>query len=246
VGLRQYEDGTIEQCPVEQLLLLKVGQGLPASIAPIASRAGELAMAARSHAWEKVALPLAEERRRERLNNLPERQEFVSRGFEYQDSEFAQARGKLRDKAQAGDPKANGHLTRIEDCQVALAPRRESVLAVLGREPELIVADEVAFLAHALVVPTDDLEDRNHYDDEVEAIAVKVAWAFEEAAGAVVRDVSKALLARAALSDNPGFDLLSRRPGEGEPGIEVKGRAGVTDVDLTENEWVKACNSRDR
>ena len=28
--------------------------------------------------------------------------------------------------------------------------------------------------------------------------------------------------------------------------IEVKGRAGVGDVELSENEWAKACNLRDR
>ena len=76
---------------------------------------------------------------------------------------------------------------------------------------------------------------------------MKVAWAFEEAAGAVVRDVSKPRLARAAgLEDHPGFDLLSNRPGEGTRGIEVKGRAGIGDVELTENEWPKACNQRGR
>jgi hypothetical protein len=32
----------------------------------------------------------------------------------------------------------------------------------------------------------------------------------------------------------------------GQRGIEVKGRAGIGDVELTENEWAKACNERDR
>ncbi len=103
------------------------------------------------------------------------------------------------------------------------------------------------FLAHALVVPSGDPEDRKRFEAEVEAIAVQVAWAFEEAAGAVVKDVSKPHLARAAgLEDYPGFDLLSIRPGEGSRGIEVKGRAGIGDVELTENEWPKACNQRGR
>jgi hypothetical protein len=206
-----------------------------------------LVTTARQYAQEKIARPLAEERRRERLDSLPSRLDFVSRGFEYQDAELAQARGKLRDKAQAGDPRAKGELTKIKDRQKALAARREGALEALKREPELIDTDEVAFFAHALVVPTDDPEDKKRYDAEVEAIAVKVAWTFEEAAGAVVKDVSKPHLARAAgLGDNPGFDLLSHRPIEGERGIEVKGRAGIGEVELSENEWVKACNQRDR
>ncbi len=247
IGLRQLEDGTVEQCPVEHLLLLKGGQGIPVSAALFASRACELEAVALGHAQEEIAHPLAEERRQERLGSLPSRIDFVSRGFEYQDAELAQARSKLRDKVQAGDPRAKGELTKIKDRQKALAARREDALAALKREPELIVADEIAFLAHALVVPTDDPEERKRYDAEVEAIAVKVAWAFEEAAGGVVRDVSKPHLARAAgLNDNPGFDLLSHRPVEGARGIEVKGRAASGDVELTENEWTKACNERDR
>ncbi len=76
---------------------------------------------------------------------------------------------------------------------------------------------------------------------------MKIATAHEEAAGAVVKDVSKPNLARAAgLTDNPGFDLLSQHAVHGQKGIEVKGRAGIGDVELTENEWAKACNERDR
>ncbi len=190
---------------------------------------------------------MVEGRRRERLESLASRLDFVSRGFEYQDAELAQARGKLREKAQAGDPRAKGELTRIKDRQKALAARREAALAALRREPELIEAGEIEFLAHALVVPTDDPEERKRFDAEVEAIAVKVARAYEEAAGAVVKDVSLPHLARAAgLEDYPGFDLLSHRADEGQRGIEVKGRVGVGEVELTENEWIKACNQRDR
>jgi hypothetical protein len=55
------------------------------------------------------------------------------------------------------------------------------------------------------------------------------------------------VLARAAgLGDCPGFDLLSRQPDGSERGVKVKGRAAVGDVELTENEWAKACNLRAR
>ena len=60
-------------------------------------------------------------------------------------------------------------------------------------------------------------------------------------------DVSTPQRARAAgLTEHPGFDLLSRRPQDEERPIEVKGRAGIGDVELTDNEWSKACNLRDR
>ena len=247
VGLKQHGDGCIEQCPVEYLLLLKGCTAPPESVPSFAIASEALVGEAKIFATEKVSEPLAEERRRERLESLPSRMEFVMRGFEYQDAELAQARGKLRDKVQAGDPRARGELTRIKERQKALTTRREDALEVLRREPDLIQGDEVLFLAHALVVPTEDQEERERFDAEVEAIAMKVAIAHEEAVGATVRDVSKRNLARAAgLEEYPGFDLLSHHPDEGQRGIEVKGRAGIGELQLSENEWIKACNQRDR
>ena len=155
------------------------------------------------------------------------RLDFVSRGFEYQDAELAQARGKLREKAQAGDPRAKGELTRIKDRQKALAARREACAG----GPATRAGTDRCRRGH---VPRPRPgradrrpEDRKRYDAEVEAIAVKVAWAFEEAAGAVVKDVSKPHLARAAgLEDNPGFDLLSIAPTEGSAASRSRGGPG--------------------
>lgn len=63
---------------------------------------------------------------------------------------------------------------------------------------------------------------------------------------AEVQDVSTPPKARlAGLSDYPGFDLFSKRSGE-ERGIEVKGRVGTGAIELTENEWARAINERER
>ncbi|MGO8899593.1 MAG: DUF3883 domain-containing protein, partial [Isosphaeraceae bacterium] len=138
-------------------------------------------------------------------------------------------------------------LSRVRDRQKSLESRKREALESLRRELDLIHAETIQFLAHALVLPSDDPEDQKQFDAQVEAIAMKVAISHEEAAGAVVRDVSKPNLARAAgLTDNPGFDLLSQHAVHGQKGIEVKGRAGIGDVELTENEWAKACNERQR
>ena len=120
-------------------------------------------------------------------------------------------------------------------------------LADLRTEPDHIRAGEVEFLAHALVVPSQDPEEVKRYDAQVEAIAMKVAAAYEESFGAEVKDVSRPELARrAGLTDWPGFDLLSLRPEAGRRAIEVKGRAGIGEIELSENEWAKACNLRDQ
>jgi len=247
VGLKQEEDGPVEKCPVEHLLLLKGGHGIPQSVRRFADTARDSRNLARAYAMENVARPLADERRRALLDSLPEREDFIRRGYDYQEAELAAIRARLSEKVRAGDARAKGEITRIIERQRALASRREEALATLRREPELIAPDDVTFVAHALVVPSSDPEDRKRHDEAIEAMAVKVARAYEEANGAVVRDVSKPELARAAgLPDYPGFDLLSRGSGGEERAIEVKGRAGIGNVELSENEWAKACNLRER
>ena len=108
----------------------------------------------------------------------------------------------------------------------------------------MIGAGKVEFIAHALVVPSSDPADREQFDAKTDEVAMALAWAFEESAGAIVKDVHTPELARAAgLSDNPGFDLWSIRPAE-KRSIEVKGRAAVGEVEISANEWAKACNLR--
>src|SRR5215813_10294399 len=80
--------------------------------------------------------------------------------------------------------------------------------------------------------PSSDAEDRKRYDADMEAIAMQWVRAFEEALGATMHDVSTAERALAAgLEAWPGFDFLSRRASGEELAIEVKGRAGIGDVE---------------
>ena len=247
LGFRQYGDGTIQPCPVEHLLLLRGNPTTRPSLGDLVARSSELLGMARDRITKEVAEPFAEERRRRCLDTLASRIEFVTRGYEYQESDLAAMRGKLNEKVRAGDLNAKKQLSRVRDRQKSLESRKREALESLRREPDLIHAETIQFLAHALVLPSDDPEDQKQFDAQVEAIAMKVAISHEEAAGAVVRDVSKPNLARAAgLTDNPGFDLLSQHAVHGQKGIEVKGRAGIGDVELTENEWAKACNERQR
>jgi hypothetical protein len=265
VGVKQYEGAEIGLCPVEYLLLLKGGRGLPASAQRLAISASDEKELARAYLAERVAREMALERKKRYLESLPEREGFIRRGFDYQELELAAARAKHSEKArsglsagghaQAGNRKAIEALNEVKRQQRQLAGRRDNALAVLRREPELIAPGSITFVAHALVVPSSDPLDREQHDINVEIAAVKVAQAFEEAAGAKVLDVHTPDLARfAGLPDNPGFDLLSIRPAcagtadrsdKEKRAIEVKGRAGTGDVEVSANEWAKACNLRD-
>jgi Helicase conserved C-terminal domain/Domain of unknown function (DUF3883) len=243
IGVRQDDNGVLEEYPVEGLLLLK------GAVAPPLSMPADLETAlesAKTFISERIARSLADERRAVMMQSIDTRADFVASGFDHQDAELAGRRAALSEKARGGDLKATADLGRVKERQRELFARRNTALSTLRREPELIGVGEVKLLAHALILPSHETADQKAYDAAIEAIAVQVARAYEEACGAAVTDVSTAALARAAgLSDFPGFDLLSHH-GEGERGIEVKGRVGIGDIELTENEWAKACNLRDR
>ena len=145
----------------------------------------------------------------------------------------------------AGDARAAAELARIKDEQRRLAAGKDRRLRLLQTEPSRIAAGDAEVLAHALVLPTTDTGERRRHDARVEEIAMRVAEAHEEASGATVQDVSRPELARRVrLGDRPGFDLLSLAAAGGRRAIEVKGRAGAGDIELSDNEWAAACNLR--
>jgi SNF2 family DNA or RNA helicase len=245
VGVKQYEGTEIALCPVEHLLLLKGGRGIPSSAQRLAVAASDRTEFARAYLAERVAREMALNRKQRLLQSIPERESFIQRGFDYQEAELAAARSRHGEKARSGNRRAIEALEDVKRQQRQLSSRRENSLAVLRREPDLIEPGAVTFVAHALIVPSSDPADLERHEVDVELVAMKITQAFEEASGATVWDVHTPELARAAgLPDNPGFDLLSLRPGDGKRAIEVKGRAGTGDVEVSANEWAKACNMR--
>ncbi len=244
-GLRQSSDGAVEGFPVEHLLRLREVHGFPPSRVPLAIRAREMTRAAAGFARENVVERLAQTHRARILEELPSRMEFVKRGFEFQAAELAANRFRFTGMALGGDRDAQEKLSKVKQQQRSLAASRALKLAALQAKPDLIQAGDVEFLVHALVVPAQDSQEADRFDADVEAIAMRVATAYEERFGAEVKDVSRPQLARRmGLTDWPGFDLRSRRPGE-ERAIEVKGRARSGSVEMSENEWARACNLRD-
>ncbi|MCG3190939.1 MAG: RNA polymerase-associated protein RapA [Thermoanaerobaculia bacterium] len=246
VAMAQDSAGALSEVPLERLQLLSERRGIPGVAHELASMSRALTEVAGERGKRMLGDPRAESIRSALSSALDERLDFVSRGYDYQSSEVAIRRVNVSERARAGDQLARAELDRIRERQRSLVSRRDEALAALRREPELIETGDLTFLAHILVVPTVEPTDQKRYDAEVEAIAMRVARAHEEARGATVLDVSTALPARlAGLTDYPGFDLLSKHP-EGDRAIEVKGRAGVGDIELTGNEWAKACNLRER
>ena len=135
----------------------------------------------------------------------------------------------------------DGQISAQENHLDALNGRLEKRLKELSLEEQTMVAD-ITPLARAWIMPhperdTPELKPMVR-DDEIEKIAVRVATEHEEARGWIVESVE---------TENRGFDLISRQPHPEDPKtsiahrfIEVKGRAGVGGVVLSENEFRKA------
>ena len=247
IGLRQDGDGTIEPCPLEHLLLLRGARNVAPGSVPLARVASRLTDAAREWIDSDALARLVDEHRASIEQSLPERLDWIARGCDHRTAELIARRQHVGRKARAGEAGAAEELARVKDEQRHLAADKDRRLRLVQMEPSLIVAGDVEMVAHALVLPSGDAGERQRHDAQVEEIAMRIAQAHEEASGATVHDVSRPELARrAGLGDWPGFDLLSV-VATGDPrAIEVKGRARAGDIELSENEWAKACNLRDR
>ena len=245
IGLRQDVDGAIEPCPLEHLLLLRgAGSVAPGSV-PLARVASRLAGAAREWIDADALARLVDEHRARIERSLPERLDWVARGCDHRTAELIARRQHVGRKARAGDAGAAAEFARVKDEQRRLAADKDRRLRLVQTEPSRVVAGDAELVAHALVLPTGDVDDRRRHDAKVGEIAMRIAQAHDEASGAATHDVSRPDLARrAGLGDWPGFDLLSVAPAGARRAIEVKGRARTGDIELTENEWAKACNLR--
>ena len=245
VSLAQPLNGEPRQCPVELLMILRPLSAVPPAALPPDYQVTQALSRAQSYLREAVSQPIVSEHRRQLEDSMAVREDFVKKGFDYQEAGLLQSRVKLSDQVRLGDQAARRKLEEIKRQQQELTTREERVLSTIRREPELIEVGEVTFLAHTLVLPSRDPEDKLRHDQEVERVAMQVAIAYEESHGAKVEDVSTPQFAgQAGLSQSPGFDLLSRRPDGERRSIEVKGRRAVGDIELTENEWARAANLR--
>lgn len=245
VALKVDHRGRFELYPVEHFLLLRGCDRFPSEHVSFAARAAEVELLAGEFLQTNVAGPLLAERQDELRSTLSERENFLIRGFDFQAAELAASRRSLTEKVQQGQVTARTALDRVKEHQRALDQRKAAAVAALRAEPDELAVGAIVLLARALVVPSLVTAELERYDAHVEAIAMQVARAFEEAAGAMVRDVSTAPKARAAgLSDYPGFDLLAVYPSGHRRAVEVKGRARTGDVDVSANEWARACNLR--
>ncbi len=160
IGLKQDQNGTVEECSLEQLLLLRGSRDLPPSAISFAATADDACALAQTFAHEQVAEQFAATHRQALYADMEARKRFLTSSFSYQEAELAESRQRLTEKVRLGDVHARGELTKVKLRQKELGTRKAEALAVIEREPQLIVPGPITFLAHALVVPSHDTEDK--------------------------------------------------------------------------------------
>ena len=243
LAIRQDAPDRMAEVPVEILLLLEGAPRMPVGDIPLVAQAEAARDAAHRFLDGEVVVRDVARWRQTVESGANERIAWVTRGFDFRESELAQRRSALARPARSGDAKSQRELDQVKGEQRGLEATRLDAIAAILKAPGLVEAGEVKLLAHALVLPSTAAEAKKRQDQESERIAMALTRAYEENNRAKVADVSRPELARqAGLTDYPGFDLLSVRPDGERRAIEVKGRAGVEDIELTANEWAKACN----
>ena len=241
VGLRQPEDGTLVEEPMERFALFHGAPDTSPGALRLAGRSLALRGEAARHASE-IASRLAAKHREARAAGIPQRRRELAAGFAYRQSSLARRRAELRQREATAEER---QAVRRE--QDALATEREGAVGELAGAPLRIEPGPAALLVHALVIPPPEGTEIQPHEEPVEQIAVRLAAERERTRGGEVEEVSKPARARAAgLSDWPGFDLLSRRPDGELRHIEVEGRTGNGGVRFEENEWTQAWRLRDR
>lgn len=236
LAVRQEADGPPMASEVDQLLLLQSAGHVPPGSVPLAARGIGMRASAASYLEQLARERLVGDRRKALAGELPERRRRVQAGFDLREADLASRRIQLAAKEGADD-----EVAAVKAAQRDLGAEKAEALAELEAAPSRIVAGEVQFVVHALAVPATSSDEIDQYDERVDQIAVRTVVDWEEERGAVVQDVSKPALARAAgLPDSPGFDLLAKLPDGGVRRIEVKGRRDRGGVQVTGNEWTQA------
>jgi hypothetical protein len=241
LGIHWDEQGNFEECAFNHLLALL---GAPRSLI---WKAGNLLLNPEDQVYkaDAYARMLADSTFLQQIRTRVQAETIVrlddlARGYDYLNSELAQARSELARRAREGDAAAQKDLEDIRAKQKRLEEEKAQAMLFEQQRPDRLEIIRMEKIAVALVVPDTSPDAQDTYDKNIEAMAMRIARNYEiDRHHARVYDVSSPRLAR-------GYDLESHRADGEKIAIEVKGRAGRGPVQLTENEWPTAANIRDR
>ena len=242
VGIKHFADGRCEETPAHLLLTLiprTTQQGMPKTLSAEWINRADETQPIENFVCENFGNPKLSHIRDRLQSEVDEKREQIKISFRLREGELLKQRLNLKKDVAKGIPAAQTKLNNCDQEIKALPKKRAEAEANLIEEIENTQLGPVTVYTRAFVTkpPTEEIPTKTLRD--AEAIAIKTAIEHERKRGAEVKDVSNP-------NRKKGFDLQSRHPNGEVRYIEVKGRTGITSVELTANEWRQAANHRDR
>ena len=241
VGVRRFGDDRCQEVPAHLLLDLfeSDSDDIETEMLEVWSTRSRDRTVVESFIYDRHGVPALEQSARDAEQRCGDRQQQLRRSYSLYEAELLEQRRRLKEAVSKGEPAAGHKLKTCEQELASLDGRRSSAESSLLMELDSLRLGPVTLYATALVLPLPAGQSDRRRDDQVEMTAVRAAQEHEERHGASVEDVSDP-------TKKMGFDLRSRRPDGEVRYIEVKGRARVGGIELTENEWAQAQNHPDR
>ena len=238
-GVKQFSNGRCESTPAHLLLTLTPQMR---DRLPLPSECFDLAddvEPVMTFVTEKLGNPKVSGIRDELQSQLENKKRQIHISINLRKGELLEQRRKLKDAVGRAVPAAQ---TKLNDCErelVELPTKRAVLEASLIAEIENTQLGPVTLYVRAFVTPPpiDAVPTKEIRDAEI--VALRTVIEYEHEQGAEVEDVSNPNLKK-------GFDLESKHPNGEIRYIEVKGRTGITNIELTQNEWRQAANHLDR
>ena len=242
VGIKRFSDGRCEKTPAHLLLTLTPQlpqRNVPETLsAEWVNRADET-QPVKNFVCENFGNPRLSHIHDTLQSELENKREQIRISSNLRKAELLEQRRNLKNAVAKGVPAAQTKLNNCEQELNALPRKRREAEASLITEIETTQLGPVTLYVRAFVAPPQSEEVPTRTLRDAEAIAIQTAIEHENKRCAEVKDVSNPNLEK-------GFDLQSTHPNGEVRYIEVKGRTGVTSVELTANEWRQAANHRDR
>lgn len=244
-GILVRMDGLMQVAPAHLLLTLDVTvpayemEGMATEIPDSLLACANDTAPIEGYVLAEKGVPLMDRIQSELQGRLPERKIQLVQAYNLWASEGMIQRRRLKEDVAKGVPAAKSKLDKLESELAKMDDAREAAIAALHQEIDMLDFSPVTVYARALVLPLPPKEAERRRDIHAEAVALKITQEYEEGLGAIVEDVSSPNKAM-------GYDLRSHRPDGTVLYIEVKGRAGLNTVEMTENEWRQAANHRDK
>ena len=236
-GVKQFSDGRCEETPAHLLLTLTPQESDNSPISRDWINLADKIEPVKTFVAEKLGNPVVSRFRDELQSQLENKKRQIQISMNLRKGELLDQRRKLKDAVARAVPAAQ---TKLNDCEQELAQlptKRATLETSLIDDIESTQLGPVTIYLRALVVPLGEATTLSTHDTEM--VALRTAIYYEREHDSRIQDVSDPNLKK-------GFDLESKRPNGEIRYIEVKGRTGVTNIEMTANEWRQAANHQDR